>query len=70
MTGDSVQCTKFHLQPLTLGAGKGRTDALETLEESQVGGSGQRTEGTAARTHVLSHSPYYRSHSLRQSTPF
>ena len=54
------QCTKFHLQPLTLGSGKGG-EAEWTRDaggESGDGGFGERTEGTATRIPVLSHSPY------------
>ena len=57
------QCTKFYLQPHTLGSSRGRAEwTRDTRGESGAGGSGERTEGTATRIPVLSHSPYCRSH--------
>ena len=57
------QSTKFHLQPLTLSAGKGRAEwTRDASGESGVRGSGDRTEGKTIMIHVLSHSPKYMSH--------
>ena len=41
MAGDAEsllkgQCTKFHLEPVTLGSTEGEQSRLETLEERQV----------------------------------
>ena len=61
MTGDTEsllkgQCTKFHLQPLILGSGRGRAEwnRGDPSGGYGVGGSGERTKGTAARIPVLS----------------
>ena len=52
------QRTKFCLQLLTLGAGRGRAEwTTGAWGESGASGSGERTEGTATRMPVLSHSP-------------
>ena len=68
MAGDSESllkghCTKFHLQPLTLGSSRGRAEyTRDACGESGPSGFVKRTEGTAARIPVMSHSPYGRSH--------
>ena len=55
--------TKFCLQPLTLGSGRGRAKwTRDTWEEFRAGGSREKTEGTAAKIPALSHSLYCRSH--------
>ena len=44
------QCTKFGLQPFTLGSSRGRAEwTRDTWGESEAGASGERTEGTDAR---------------------
>ena len=52
------QCTKFHLQPLTLGSNRGREEWTGDMRgQSGAGGSGERAEGSVIRIPVLSHSP-------------
>ena len=51
------QCTKFFLQPLTLGSSRWRAEWIRDTWEPGVGGSGEKTEGTGSRIPVLSHSP-------------
>ena len=60
------QCTKFCLQPLTLGCSRGRAGwTRDAWGESGAGGSGDRTEETAARSPVLSHTSNWRGISLK-----
>ena len=67
MAGDTEnllkgQCTKFCLQPLTLGSSRGRAGwTKDTWGDSGAGGSRERTEGTTGRIPVLSHFPWCRS---------
>ena len=51
------QHTKLSLQPLTLVSDKGKAEWTRDGGESEVGDSGERTEGTATRSH-LSQSEY------------
>ena len=63
MAGDTEsilkgQSTTFSLQPLNLGNVKGKAEwTRDARGESGVSGSGEKTEVTATRTHVLNHSP-------------
>ena len=75
MAGDAEtflkgQHIKFHLQPLTLGSSRGRTEQTRTTwRESSVGGSGERAKGSATRIPVLSHPHTAESIFPDQNTP-
>ena len=51
------------MQPLTVGSGKGGAEWTRgSSRETGDGGFGERTERAVARTLMLSHPPYCRSH--------
>lgn len=66
-----MKCTKFPLQPHTLGSGRGGAGWTKaTWGDYGFDGSGERGEISATRIAVLSHSPYCRSHlSWEEHTP-